>query len=89
MSDPDRDAGEDEDGWKFDPDGESEAPPEASTPPEEDPDGWRFDLEDVDDEGIVRKSIEPGPVNRENAVFVLLGALAMVLVFVRLWMVLT
>jgi hypothetical protein len=90
MSDSDRDAGPDgEDGWKFDPDageeGGSEDPPETPGDPPEEADGWRFELDDVDEEGIIRSSIEPGRIDRENAVFVLLGVVAMVLVFVRLW----
>lgn len=89
MSDSDRDADpDDEAGWKFDPDGSDDEGRERVVEVE-DPEAqnWRFELDDVDEDGIVEDSIEPQDVGFENAVFVLLGALAMVLVFVRLWMI--
>jgi len=47
---------------------------------------WRFDLDEVNDEGIVQTRIEAGDPEPEHVLFVVLGALAMVLVFARLWL---
>jgi hypothetical protein len=90
MSDSDRDVGPDEnEGWKFEPDGNDgddrgESAVEGTEP---DAENWRFELDEVGEDGVVEDSIEPQHVDFESAVFVLLGALAMVLVFVRLWMI--
>lgn len=61
---------------------------ETADPGEADDDGWRFDLDEVDEDGIVTTDIEPEELDAENVAFVLLGAIAMVLVFVRLSMLL-
>ncbi|PSQ15877.1 hypothetical protein BRD00_12750 [Halobacteriales archaeon QS_8_69_26] len=47
---------------------------------------WRFELDDVDEDGIVRTEIEPEELDPENVAFVILGVIAMVLVFFRLSM---
>ena len=54
--------------------------------PDDDDGEWRFGLDDVDEDGIVetereRSPIEPESVSIENAVFVAIGALGTVLVF--------
>jgi len=46
---------------------------------------WRFGVEDVDEDGAVSSVVEAETPDLEHAVFVVLGALAMVLVFVHLW----
>jgi|APHM01.1.fsa_nt_gi hypothetical protein len=48
-------------------------------------DDWRFGVEEVGEEGVVQSAIEVEEPTLEHAVFVVLGALAMVLVFVHLW----
>lgn len=58
----------------------------ASASGDEGEDGWRFSLDDVDEDGIVTTEIEPEELDLENAAFVVLGAIAMVLVFFRLSM---
>lgn len=48
-------------------------------------DGWRFQLDEVDENGIVQpeaEPIEPGRVDIENALFVTVGVLGTLLVFV-------
>ena len=85
--------GRDDEGWRFDPD-ESGGNRDDPADPGDDPvatddEGWRFDVDDVDEDGIVRQSIEPGQINPENAVFVLLGAIAMVVVVYQLYTLLT
>ena len=61
-------------------------------PPGEDADeaaeSWQFELDEVDEDGIVRSRsrIETGDPEPEHVLFVVLGALSMVLVFVRLWL---
>ena len=50
-----------------------------------DDDQWQFGLDDVDENGIVgpeRTPIEPESVSMENALFVALGALGTLVVFV-------
>lgn len=59
---------------------EDDAESAAESPP------WRFSLEDVSEEGVVRSRIEAGDPNPEHVLFVVLGAVAMVLVFVRLFL---
>lgn len=59
--------------------------PAVEGAPEEPSDGWRFGLDEVDEEGIVRPAIEPGRPDPEHVLFVVLGAIATVLVFFRLW----
>lgn len=41
---------------------------------------WTFALDDVDENGIVRPTLEPGSPELENVVFVLLGAVGILLV---------
>ena len=48
-------------------------------------DDWRFDVDDVDEDGLVQSAIEAEDPDLEHAAFVVLGALAMVLVFAHLW----
>lgn len=48
-------------------------------------DGWRFQLDEVDENGIVQpeaEPIEPERVDLENALFVTVGVLGTLLVFV-------
>ena len=48
-------------------------------------DGWRFRLDEVDENGIVQpeaEPIEPERITLENALFVTVGALGTLLVFV-------
>ncbi|WP_313691154.1 DUF7312 domain-containing protein [Halorarum halobium] len=52
---------------------------------EADDEGWRFALDDVDEDGIVGPEtdpIEPEHVSVENALFVTVGVLGTLLVFV-------
>jgi len=51
-------------------------------------DAWRFGLDDVDEDGIVQSTIEPGKPSLENALFVVLGVLGMVSLIAWLWTVL-
>ncbi len=46
---------------------------------------WRFGVDDVGEDGVVQSVIEAENPDLEHAAFVVLGALAMVLVFVHLW----
>jgi hypothetical protein len=48
-------------------------------------DAWRFGLDDVDEDGIVQSTIEPGTPSLENALFVVLGVLGMVSLIAWLW----
>ena len=59
-----------------DPDSPEEAPED---------DGWRFALDEVDENGIVgpeAEPIEPESIDLENALFVAVGVLGTLLVFV-------
>lgn len=69
-------------------DDDAEAEAEAGTDPvraDETDDDWRFDVDEVGDDGVVTSTVERETIEAEHALFVVLGALAMVLVFVRLW----
>jgi hypothetical protein len=93
MSEPDRGDTRDGDGST---DADFPDPARRDDPPdrgeneregdENDDDDWRFGLSEVDEDGVVTPPITPEKIDPENALFVLLGAIAMVLVFVRLWL---
>jgi hypothetical protein len=87
--------GSDGEEWRFDPGNDealdasaSDAGADADADADED-EGWRFSLDDVDEDGVVRRSIEPGEPKLENVVFVVLGAIAMVVVVYQLYALLT
>lgn len=78
--------------FAYDPEEVTEDGPEPETEAEATDDEerfWRFDLDEVNEEGMVRRTIEAGDPKPENALFVVLGALATVLVFVHLWLLVT
>ena len=59
--------------------------PEDAAEPDDPDDGWRFGLDEVDENGIVvpdEGPIEPESVDLENALFVGVGVLGTLLVFV-------
>lgn len=68
--------------------GSDHDPPKSQSTDDGENGQWRFGLDDVDEEGIVKATIEPGEPTLEHVLFVVLGALAMVLVIVRLWLLL-
>jgi general stress protein YciG len=61
---------------------------QSQTEPE-DEDTWRFSLDEVGEDGTTRPPIEAGSPEAENVLFVVLGAVATVLVFVRLALLVT
>jgi len=88
--DPDSDPDSDPDASADAPTGESgdggPAPRTDGTPDGDgEDDAWRFGVDDVDEDGLVQSAIEAEDPELEHAVFVVLGALAMVLVFAHLW----
>ncbi len=74
----DRDAGADPAAGR---EGDAGGPPDGDGDEED----WRFGVDDVGEDGLVQTAIEAEEPDPEHAVFVVLGALAMVLVFVHLW----
>lgn len=50
-------------------------------PPEDE--DWKFAIEDVGEDGAVDRSIDPEPIDAENALFVLLGVILSVLIILR------
>lgn len=64
-------------------DGDADGAPPGDGPDEGEV--WRFGLDEVDGDGIVQSTIEPGNPSLENVLFVVLGVLGMVLLIVWLW----